>query len=161
MVVGEGVGHLHRECAGKTVLPVGRDIFQAQRRVVPRHHVPHAVGKPGVTAMRDVAAASLLQHIGHTVEGKARTLDAAHITAHHAAEVLLLARIVIDVVEAQHHVAQMAFLVGHHHRHHTGTIVGDACFQAIVGQGVEGSLLAIDSGDKAVGTQTRECGRSL
>src|SRR3954447_10506311 len=72
------------------------------------------------------------------VEGEARVADAIAVAAYQRSEVRILGEVSIEAVEAEHHVSQRPFLVGHLERGYAAAISDDGRANAIgIGECVE------------------------
>ena len=90
--------------------------------------------------------------------------DAVGVAADGCSEVALvvLGEIGADAVEAEHHVAELAVAVGHHHRDDAAAVVGDAYLHAGgVLKRVEAHLLAVNLRGELLRVEAGGCGLGL
>ena len=101
--------------------------------------------------MRDIALAKALQLVFLAVEHEVSPLDASDIAPHGGSEILLQRYVVVDVVEAQHHIVHPV-PSRCHQRNEPCAVVGDAGLHSLLaGDGVEGGLLAVNVGHERFG----------
>ena len=129
-LIRERVGHESRDGAREIVVPVRGIDAQANMLRVGLHDLVGLVLPAGGSAVQAVPEIVLRQVIFHPVKGELALGDAVGIAADGGAEVglVVLGIVVLDLVEAQHHVTLYPVLVRQDDGHDTGAEVGDGHF---------------------------------
>lgn len=137
IVVRQPVDDLRRDGARESCIAVGRMQRQGERlRIGPLCLAETILPSVG-PAVQTVAEVVHRQAHRVAVEHEPSAGDAVGITADRRAEIRRDVAVIVDVVEAEHHVAQHTRAVGHHDRDDARTEIGDAHLHPLrVGQGV-------------------------
>jgi len=128
VVLGEGVDGGDREVAGEALLAVLAEVGELEGGA---ELAGHRTGRPGdlveaLAAVQAVLAVVDRQAELLPVEGEAALGDAVAVAPDEAAEVGALRRVVVQVVEPEHHVVEVAARVRHVQRHHGAAVTRDA-----------------------------------
>ena len=135
VVVGEGVADRGHQVPGIALLAVVALVLQLQRVAVGLDRRPKALVEALVAAVQGVPAVVGGELVLLAVEGEARLADAVGIAAHHLAGEEVVLEIAVQIVEAEHHVAQLALGVEDLQRNHGGAPGHDPGFHPVaVGQ---------------------------
>ena len=125
VLIGERIRHSHVEVARIAFLTIGTRVPQLERRCAARR-TPHALVKSLAAAVQMIRTDVRGELVGLSVQRKARVGNAVGATADDGAEVLGIVMVLLDVVEADHDIHQMACAVWREQRHDDAAVVGRA-----------------------------------
>ena len=107
--------------------------------------IPYAVGKSGLSSVRDNALTAVLQFVFLTVDSYRGPRNPTDISADGGTEVLTLGVIVHDIVIAQDDILHAPVPVGFHQRYKARAVIGYASLYALtIGKNVQCSRFSVN-----------------
>ena len=108
--------------------------------------IPYAVGKSGLSSVRDNALTAVLQFVFLTVDSHRGPRNPTNISADGGTEVLTLGVIVHDIVISQDDILHASVPVGFHQRHKARAVIGYASLDALtIGENIKSRRFPVNN----------------